>query len=245
MKFLESIKKRISSSAFFTDNKYEKYRVLLVPLLVIISAIFISVLVTIPQVFKLVNTFKTIDELGQKKLSYQKKASELESINTTEYRNNLDIALVALPVEKDIPGVMGEILVSLGGSGMHLNGITFSNSPAESEKAEEYSIAIDATGNKTSLGNFLERVTLAPRLIKLTSINIETVSGDSLNATVSFATFYQTLPNTIGSVDDQLPKIGKDDTQILADIETKEHRFPKVTQEASASAKGKLNPFSN
>lgn len=244
MKFLESIKKQISSSAFVSDGKYERYRLLLIPFIVLVSAILVSVLVTVPQVFKLIDTFKTINELDQKKLFFQEKASGLEAINVEDYRKDLDTGLVALPVEKDIPGVMGEILFSLGGSGLHLNGITFSNSPLESEKVEEYAITIDASGTKSSLRNFLERVTLAPRLIKLTSINITNMSEDSLDARVIFATFYQTLPKSIGSIDDQLPEIGKEETQILKDIETKKRLFPKASPGTSGSSKGKLNPFS-
>lgn len=243
MRFLSALKKQIALYPLFTDAKFEKYRVLFIPLVALVIAILVSVLVTVPQIFKLLDTFKTIDELSVKKTSLGQKVSDLEAVNIAEYRKNLDTALVALPADKDIPGVMSEILVSLGGSGMKLNGITFSNSPVESDVAQEFTVTIDALGSEASLKNFLERVTLAPRLIKLVSINVGLSSGNNVNATVSFATFYQTLPNTIGAVDEQLPKPGKEDTQILADIETKIRQFPKVPQEATASTKGKLDPF--
>lgn len=243
MKILESLKKQLKSSPFFTDEKYAKYRVLLVPIIVVITAIVIVVLVTIPQLYNLFNTFKTINELKQKKLFYQNKAAELAEIKIQDFRNDLDTSLVALPVEKDIPGVMGELLVSLGGSGMTLNGITFSSSPPESEKVEEYTVTIDATGTDVSLGNFLERVTLAPRVIKLTTIQVSSGGTANLNASITFATFYQTLPSNIGKIDDKLPKINQEDTQILADIKTKQRMFPKVAPQTSQTTIGKLDPF--
>lgn len=244
MNILESTKKRISSTPFFRDEKYKKYRAFSVPLFALIIAILLSVLVTIPQIYKLLHTYKTIDELKQKKIFYQKKASDLEAIKVFDYRNDLDTALVALPVEKDIPGVIGEILVSLGGSGMHLGGISLSSSPQVSEKTEEYNISIDAAGTETSLRNFLERVKLAPRLVKLTAINVENASSGSLSTRITFTTFYQALPNNISAIDVELPEIGKNDTSTLVDIEAKKRQFPKVTQEATASAKGKSDPFS-
>lgn len=243
MKLLEPVKKQLKSLPIFADAKYEKYRLLLVPLIAAISAILISILVTVPQLFKLFNTFNKIAELEETKLFYQKKASELRSIEIRTYRNDLNTALVALPVEKDIPGVMGEILFLLGGSGMTLNGITFSSSPVESEKVEEYTINIEASGTETSLRNFLERVTLAPRLIKLTKIQVDSGTDNKLNVSVAFATFYQTLPTNIGKIDDLVPKINQEDTQILADIETKKIQFPKTTQETSQITTGKINPF--
>lgn len=243
MKLLEPVKKQLKSLPFFADAKYEKYRLLLVPLIVLISAILISILVTIPQLYKLFNTFKTIAELEEKKLFYQKKASELKSIQVQDYRDDLNTALVALPVEKDIPGVIGEILFSLGGSGMDLSSITFSSSPAESEKVEEYTITIEASGTETGLRNFLERVTLAPRLIKLTKIQVDNGTNNKLNASIAFTTFYRTLPTNIGKIDDLVPKINQEDTQILADIEAKQKQFPKTTAETSQITTGKINPF--
>lgn len=243
MKFLESLKKQLASSSFFSDERYKKYRVFFVPLFALIMAILISVLVTVPQIYKLISTFKTIDQLNEKKNFYQSKAQDLEAINISDYRNNLDTALIALPVEKDVPGIIGEILVSLGSSGLRLSGITFSGSAPESEKVEEYGITIDAVGTETSLRNFLERVSLAPRLIKLVSISVESVIGGNINTRLTFATFYQGLPKNISAVDDKLPKIGKEDTQILEVIEEKKRQFSRAPQEASESSTGKLDPF--
>lgn len=241
---LNSIRKQIASSGVMENSLVVKYKVLLVPIIVVVLAGVIVVLVTIPQLVGLFNTFKTIDELNAKKVVYQKKAGELERINVEDFRKNLDTALVALPVEKDIPGVMGELLVSLGGSGLGLDGITFSNSPPESDKLQEYMITIDVSGEEQSLRSFLQRVTVAPRLIKLTGIEVSKGAVGQIGASITFTTFYQALPNAIGSVDEKLPVIGNADTQILADIETKIKTFPKVTTEqAGSSVTGKLDPF--
>jgi Tfp pilus assembly protein PilO len=241
---LDTIKKQIAASGVMENELVAKYKILFVPILVVIFAGVIVMLVTIPQIITLLNTFKTIDELNAKKAVYQKKVADLERINVEDYRKDLDTALVALPVEKDIPGVMGELLVSLGGSGLALEGITFSNSPPESDKLQEYMVTIDVSGDEISLKSFLERVTVAPRLIKLTGIEVSRGNGTDIGASITFTTFYQALPNALGSVDEKLPVIGAGDTQILADIETKIKTFPKVTStQTGSSAQGKLDPF--
>lgn len=245
MNGINSLKKTLTAAPIFKDEKYEKYRVFFVPALILIFAILIVVLVTIPQFFKFLDTQKTIAEFKQKEVFYNEKTSELERIDLNAYRKDLDTSLVALPVDKDIPGALGEILVSLGGSGMSLEGVSFSNSPPESDKVQEYSIILDVGGPISGLMNFLERVTLAPRLIKLTSIEVHKSIGSNINATLSFAAFYQLLPNSIGATDDPLPKISADDTQLLSDIETKIGSVPKTdkVQESSTSGVGKLDPF--
>lgn len=236
-------KKSLKDSPLFKNEYVEKYKIFIVPLFVLALAVLISVLVTVPQFLKLFETFKTIDELNQKKAFYQQKKMELDNINQEKFRQDLDTALIALPVEKDIPGVMGELLVALGGSGMNLEGITFSSSPVESEQIQEYAITIDASGDETSLRNFLERVTVSPRLIKLTVIEVSKNTGNSISTSITFVTFYQLLPKSIGSVDDKLPKITEVDTQVLADIAQKVKAFPKISSQASGSAVGKLDPF--
>lgn len=243
MNGLTELKKGLKDSPLIKNGLVEKYKIVLVPLMVLVLATVIIILVTIPQFLKLFETFKTIDELNQKKAFYQQKEKELEAINEGKFREDLDTALIALPVEKDIPGVMGELLVALGGSGMDLDGITFSTSPVESEQTQEYAITIDASGEESTLRNFLERVTVAPRLVKLNSIEVSRGTGQTVSTSITFVTFYQLLPKTIGSVDDKLPKVTQADTQVLADIAAKIRSFPKANNQGSQSTIGKLDPF--
>lgn len=245
MEQLKLLKRKIGESSFFSSPFYLKYNRFIVPAMVLIIALLISALVTVPQVFKLFETFKTIDGLNQKKSFYQKKTEELEGLNLPDTRQELETALVALPVDKDITGVTGELLVALSGSGMSLDAISFSSTAPESEKVQEYSLRMDVSGNEESLKSFLDRVKVTPRLIKLSSIDISKGTRTSLSASIGFVTLYQQLPQNVGSVDEDVPKITAADRQILSDIQAKIISLPRITQtEASGSATGKLNPFS-
>jgi Tfp pilus assembly protein PilO len=243
---LNSLKLQISSMAFFRSPFFLKYNRLIIPGTVLVLALFIIVLVTIPQFLKLFATFRTIEELNTKKLFYQKKISELQSLDLALYRKELETALVALPVDKDITGVTGELLVALSESGMSLENINFSSAAAESEKVQEYTLNLDVSGSEDNLKNFLDRVELSPRIIRLSTINVTRSKNNTINAAIGFATLYQQLPQNIGSVDENVPQITPEDLKTLADIENKIKSLPRVSlQQASSSAVGKLDPFSN
>lgn len=246
MEKLLQIKQKIASLSFFSSPIYFKYRPLLVPGAVLVIAILISTLVTIPQFFKLFETFKKIEELNTNKAFFQNKISALEGVNLELYRRNLDTALIALPVERDIPGVTGELLVALSGSGLVLDGITFSSSESESEKISEYNLKIDVNGNEENLKDFLDRVKVLPRIIKLSSIDVSSGKKDRLSASIGFVTLYQQLPKQISAVDEAVPLLTPQDSQVLSAIEDKIKLLPTVTPETGVATpvKGKLNPFS-
>lgn len=241
---LKALKKRILNSGFFNSPFYIKYNHLLVPMFVVVICLLVLGLVTIPQVFKLSETFKTINDLESKKVFYNEKIQSLHDLNLAETKKELETALIALPVDRDIPGVTGELLVALSGSGMSLNGITFSAAAPESEKVQEYSLRMDVDGTEESLDNFLERVSVTPRLIKLNSIEVTKSKGDNLTVALGFVTLYQQLPSNIGSIDEKVPVISQGDKQLLADLQAKIKSLPTAGLTASSSAAGKLNPFS-
>ena len=224
-----------------------QYHQFIIPGAVMVIAILISVLVTVPQFLRLFETYKSINELSDKKAFFQTKLSTLQALDQVTYQKDLDTALLALPVDKNIPGVAGELLYALSGSGMSLEGITFSNSPAESDKVEEFTLKMDVSGSEEGLNNFLERVRLTPRLIKLTSIEIGKSKNGNLTASIGLVTLYQQLPKNIGAVEEPIPTITQPDTQVLADIESKAQSLPSTDSSSqipgNAGNMGKLNPF--
>lgn len=241
---LKDLKEKLAASGILTSPLYLKYHQFIVPGTVLVIAILITVLVTIPQFLRLFETFNNIRNLTEKKSFFQTKVAALQAIDQVTYQKNLDTALLALPVDKNIPGVTGELLVALSNSGMNLIGITFSNSPPESEKVEEFVLKIDVTGSEESLKNFLDRVKLTPRLIKLASIEVGKAKNGTVSASVGFVTLYQQLPKNIGAVEEPIPTITKEDVQVLADIEAKAQALPRVdTNGAASGTTGKLNPF--
>lgn len=244
-KLLE-LKKKIGALSFFSSPFYLKNRQFLVPGIVLVIAIFVSALITIPQFLKLFETFRKIDELKQRQAFFQNKIATLEGIDQELYRKNLDTALMALPVDKDIPGVTGSLLVALSGSGMSLDGIAFSSPQGESEKIEEYVLKLEVSGKETDLKNFLDRVKVIPRIIKLSSLDIGIGRSGMLSASVGFVTLYQPLPKDIGSVDQVVSELTQLDKQSLADIEAKVKILPNETPVSGGATpvSGKLDPFS-
>jgi Tfp pilus assembly protein PilO len=243
IKLLES---RIAALPFFNTPFIQKNRRLIIPGIVLVLAILIVFLVTGPQFLRLFATFQTIQQLNAKKTFYQNKITELQSLDLPKFRDNLETALIALPVDRDITGVTGELLVALSQSGMSLAGVNFASASLESEKVQEYTLTIDVNGTEDNLRNFLERVKLSPRIIKLNTINVSRGKNSAINASIGFAAFYQQLPKNIGTVDEDVPKITEADLKTLEDIKTKIRVLPQASvQTASSSGIGKLDPFRN
>lgn len=245
MSVFSNLKEKIASSGFFNSPFYLQYHQYMVPGIVLVTGLLITSLVTIPQLFKSFETFKKIDELKAKKAFYQTKVATLEGIDLELYKRNLDTALIALPAEKNIPGVAGELLTALGSSGLSLEGITFASTPIEAGKISELSFKIEVSGSKENLTNFLDRIKLTPRIIKLTSIDISK-AGAKVNTSIGFATLYQLLPENIGSIDEVVPQITSQEIQVLTDIEAKTRSIPQITPSATGptAVSGKLDPFS-
>lgn len=240
-----SIKDQIANSGILTNPFYIKYKQYIVPFAVIVSALLISILVTIPQFLRLFETFKTIEELTTKKQFYKEKSEQLEQMDLTTYQQDLDLALIALPVDKDIPGVTGEILTALSGSGLSLDGITFSNSPAESQKVQEFGMKVDVVGTRENLRNFLNRIKVTPRIIKLSYLETGKARGGEISASVGFVTLYQQLPENIGAVDEPIAQLSPENAKILADIKSRAGSIPTTVSSdpGTSGSIGKLNPF--
>ena len=185
---------------------------------VLIISLLVAGLVTIPQFLKLFETFKSIDQLNQKKASLQSKKETLLAIDLETYRKYLDTALMALPVDKNIPGVTGELLIALGASGMRLDGINFSSGQESSDKVSEYTLKFEVSGEKSNLGNLLERVKLSPRIIKMTTIEVGRGKESLIHASINFVTLHQNLPSSIGDIEEKVPELSLKDKETLADI---------------------------
>lgn len=245
MKSLNDFKKNPMVVAFLKSELYIKYRIVLVPTIVLILSLTIAILVTVPQVIKLFQTYQVINDLNSKNIFYEDKITKLKKTDINTYKKNLDTALVALPVEKDIPGILGQLLVAVSSSGLSLEGISFSGASADSGVVSEYSIKMELKGTEIGLHNFLERIKVTPRLMKLNAIDLsKNENSDDLFASVSFVTLYQPLPDSIGSVEQPLASITTEDMQVLSDIQAKINSFPKLNAgSAPGGSVGKLDPF--
>lgn len=241
----KKLQAQIKELPIFSHPLYLRYSNFVVPIVVLIIGLVIVGLITVPQIFKLFETFQKINELSEKKAFLENKIDTLSGINLDLYRKNLDTALVALPVDEDVPGVLGEVLVALSGSGMTLDGISFAGTSApQGGEVGEYSLRMDISGSEDALKQFLERTKEIPRIVKMVGIEVTAKQG-KMSAGVNLVTIYQRLPEHIGTVDEPVPTITEDDNKVLAEIEAKAKALPQniSTTNVSGSGQGKTNPF--
>lgn len=101
----------------------EKVKILLIPLVIVLSIIFISILFLKPQISGIL--------AGQREVSLQKdklakltaKAAFLEGLQESELEIKTKTALSFLPAEKDLPGTLATIRNLVNSNGLELRGV--------------------------------------------------------------------------------------------------------------------------
>lgn len=222
-----------------------KYQDFILPLASILFTFLILILITIPQLSTLLETYKTLTEVNTKQDEEKGKLARLETINQKVYKDNLNIALIALPAEKDIPGIIDQILIMLSGSGMHLSGINFSNTPDNSSNIPNLQVRLDITGDDEQLRSFLSKAKSSPRVIKINSIQYgKTLQDNKIQASLNILAFYQELPANIASNIPTVPLLSEEDNKLLLEIKQKQVSIPVLSELDSSKVKtGKDDPF--
>lgn len=222
----------------------QKYQPFVLPVLSVIFCLLLIALVTIPQLLKLLDTFKTLNTITGTQNSLDNKLSALKTINQQDYKTNLDTALIALPSEKDVPGAVDQILIILSGSGLHLDGISFDNSSDKTVPIENYAVRMTVSGDINQLKALFDKTKDSPRIIKINSIETGTGPTNVLAATISLLVFYRPLPASVNTDSPTVPLITDSDIKLLERIKLNASTIPTLSQlDVSAIPTGKSDPF--
>lgn len=219
-------------------NLIYKYKIFLYPLLVMVCSVIIIIFLIIPQI--------KIFVLGQDKLSDSKellnilevKASELEGLDEVDLSQKLSVALAALPVEKDFASLIGVFKGLATASGMSLTSFHLAGA---SEPQNSYLVRAELIGSNSSLGQLLNNIEKASRVMRLQTLETSTSGvGNTIASTVTVLVFFQPGPKTLGPIDSALPKLSETDKAILAAL-------TKVSSPEQSGViilpSGKSNPF--
>ncbi len=222
----------------------QKYQPFVLPVLSVVFCLLLLILVTIPQLLKLLETFKTLDGINRTQSVLNTKLSALKTINQEEYNTDLDTALIALPPEKDVPGAVDQILIMLAGSGLHLDGISFDNSSDRTVPIENYAVRMTVSGDINQLKTLFDKTKDSPRIIKINSIETGTGPTNALGATISLLVFYRPLPASVNTDSPTVPLITDSDIKLLERIKLNASTIPTLSQlDVSSIPTGKADPF--
>lgn len=224
---------------------FGKYRAFIWPVASILIALLLFIFVIIPQIITLIHTNEVLNQTSGRINALNNKAAALSQINTTNYTNSLNVALAALPTERDLPAAISQIQSLLGKYNLQLEDTSFSGSAIDASKsttAQSFQIKLDVLGDLGGVKSFANGLKTTPEIIKLTGIDLSGSRGGLVQATITLMVYYQLSTPLSENVEQPLTPLTQDDIQLLTQLQQNIQSLPYVTS-TELGPRGKVNPF--
>lgn len=222
----------------------ERYQLLIWPLLGIGISILLLVLLIIPQLFRIWATNQKIAATKEKINSLTQKYDQLKKIDLSEYKQNLNESLIALPLDKDIPSAISQIqTVALNDqiqiSGLLVGGGTTTTTPAS------YQFKIEGVGNLESVKKFIADIQKGPRVMSLESVELSSGNKDSTvyGVSLSITAYSQIQETKLGPLDQPVVSLNDREIAVLTAIKQTTQNISVISQATGSAVKGKSDPF--
>lgn len=234
--------KEISKNEYFI-----RYKPFILPVVSSVTCVLLLLFVIIPQSLKIKTNRKNLNDIQTKVKFYKQKTATLKQIEPQLYNDNLTAALLALPDDRDIPGIIGQVQTLLLQIGLSLDGITFSNPAASGNAVSNYQVHVQTTGGIEQIKSFISKMQESSRLVRLTQVDLTSfgASGEKIQANTEFTTFYQPLPQIATNLDQQVPELSEKDKQLLAKLKNSLSQISPLiqSQEPAGGLVSKNDPF--
>lgn len=241
---MENIKEQIN--ILLKSKVYIKYQPVILPAAAGIICLLLLLFVVIPQFAVIQTNQKNLKQIQEKIKFYKQKTASLKNIEPGLYKDNISAALLALPDDRDIPGIIGQIQAQLIQNGLLLDGITFTNPSLIGTDVNNYLVKIEITGNLEQVKAFISQMQESSRLVRLSQIQLNSfgLKEDKIQANMEFTTFFQPLPQTVTNLDQQVPDLSDNDIRILSKLKESIAKNPYgETIQSPSGLTGKSDPF--
>lgn len=223
---------------------YYRYKVFLFPLLILLVSVILASTVIFPQ-------FKEIsggaDEVKTLKENLSVSKSNLVLFSTLgdlDIDNKLNIALNAMPSEKDFTGILNAVSVSAAKSGVFLNDFSFqvgelSTTSAKLSKQPSLQVSLSLLGGVEENRRFLKELSKALPLSEVTKV---TIDNNLSKITVLF--YYRPFPALKYDSNKQIKILSQKDLELINKLSSWNNpvgESPVFSQVSSGSARS--NPF--
>ncbi|MBI2021696.1 type 4a pilus biogenesis protein PilO [Candidatus Daviesbacteria bacterium] len=222
----------------------EKYRIFILPVGSVLVCLILLIFVVIPQFIRYLTVNKTLEETKQKQTILSDKLNSLQQIDQNVYKENIDVALAALPDNQDVTGAVGQLLFLVSNNRLKLNALSFSNVTANTGKIQSFQIKMEIAGNTDTVKNFISQLAKIPRILKLDKIEVIGLrKSNDVQASMSMLAYFEELPKSIGEVEQPLPAFDEKDVNLLTKIKSAQRSTPITTVTVASGPKGKKDPF--
>lgn len=215
------------------------------PLASIAISILLVAFIIIPQVLDIKKNSDVISNIESRTKNLDSKAASLAEIDTKAYQDNLRVALVVLPEEKDIPSAIGQIQSLISDNKLQLNGMTFAHSDnPNSSSLQNYQIKIDVSGDQLSLKDFINSLKDAPLVMKVSDLEVSSNFKDNgLDSALTLTTYYQGQPQSLGDLEQPVSAINQADSDLLVRLQQRVQNLPLISTSVNLGPRGKADPF--
>lgn len=220
---------------------YAKYKIIVYPLVVGISSAIIIIFIIVPQLRVLLSSQDIINKSTERLKILEVKAEDLRVVDESNINKKLQIAILALPEDKDFTTVISLMRILVAESGMEFTSLQLGQLQGGVSNLNGFSVKLEVKGQMQALSNLLKTVENSSRVMRISGIEVGTSGGNTATATLSINIYYFPLPKDLGNIEVALPKITEEEENLLANIA--KSQIASLSATPALLPRGKANPF--
>lgn len=224
---------------------YQKYKLYIFPLVIILSSLILIVFVVYPQTARLITNQRSQGDFINRAKLLEVKAQTLSSLDPEDLDRKVGYVHASFPTDKDFTTGIGILQNLVIQSGFSVDSILLESEFASKGKTQSYGLKIEVLGPMTLLPGLLSKIESSPRLMKVSSI--ETGFGKDpqklSNISLNIDMLYSSAPSEFGSVDSPLPDLSEKDEEVIAKLARSGSSILPSSPITTLGPRGKPNPF--
>ncbi len=227
----------------FDLSTYTKYQIIIFPVLVAAVSFVLIFFVIYPQITKYFKGQEDAERLKDRVERLTSKSQALESLDVSGLNADLEVALKALPSDRDLANLVGVVQQVASQNSVALLALSIGQTSGEQGKYNPFDIRLEIGGSSTAIKNFLTSLEKSSRVMKVSSIDLTlSRASDSASAISTTQVYFAPTPNEIGAIDAPLSTISEEEKQVIDTLSQVTTTQPDSGQ-LITGPKGKPNPF--
>lgn len=227
---------------------YLKYREILYPVLVVVSSLVLIALVIFPTLLGILSDRANLEDLSSKSKTLEVKALELESMEDSSLKRNLQIALITLPQEKDLITSINSLQNQVRNQGFNILSLQIGGQLNKTTSPQGFSLKVEIQGLQIRLAELLDNIESSTPIMKVVDVSLSSpTAGGLISGAVTVEVFYSPLQSASASLDAPLPKLTEKDLELLnsfnIEVPISETGEPIGEGSFTLLPRGKENPF--
>lgn len=224
---------------------YQKYRIVILPVLTGLASLVIIVFVIIPHFLTYLDVRKQISGTMDDTAFLVAKAEELQNIDEAATRKDLQTVFTVLPSVQEVPQAMSVLQGLVQKSGLGLISTVYVSSGAAASGGNNFGLNLTVNGPLSQVKSFLSYLQAAPRMFQVQSVNVRFQRGSSgAEVEVPIRVFFSPESGSIGSIDKPLPQLTGEEEILLSKLTAAVGEAGAPAESTSSAVPlGKSDPF--